>query len=378
MKKRFRDVNDNKIRELANSPYLKLFIDGIHYFIEQFSQGKLFFNQDKIKQFQEIATIFLGKSIIFYRNEMVQVYVTQYNEFNSLVSKDYPNLFQIEKDFTQQNIFTKKDMAHPMENVKKAVLFYNESTGSELMNRVGQLGRGMLEINSRAENSRLSDSEETNLLKASLEFLKKGDSDILDLLQNSIKNVENYPDKEIFSEKINHLQILNQLKISTLDRLKKVPAESIRKFLIGIQDTQSHIEYFCRYFHRLVHIKKFGNQKYGREYYRYNSKQFDEEKFHKMCKTELNDFPKLQNFLRRYCITFKELRNIRAHRVPGEVKILRGGFIVIPAIGNEKRKYIDYREKCEKMINYGVFINKIKLHPHSPYDESEDVFVSLE
>ena len=186
MKKRFRDINDNKIRELANSPDLKLFLDGIPYFIEQLLQGKLFFNQDKIKQFQEIATKFLGKSIVFYRNEMVQTYVTQYSEFNSLVSKDNPNLFQIEKDFTQQNIFTKKDMAHPIENVKKAVLFYNESTGSELMSSVGQLGRSMLEINSRAENSRLSDSEETNLLKASLEFLKKGDSGILDLLQNSI------------------------------------------------------------------------------------------------------------------------------------------------------------------------------------------------
>ena len=106
----------NKIRELANSPDLKLFLDGILYFIEQLKKGKLFFNQDKIKQFQEIVTIYLGKSIVFYRNEMVQAYVTQYNEFNSLVSKDYPIPFQIEKEFTQQNIFTKKNMAHPMEN----------------------------------------------------------------------------------------------------------------------------------------------------------------------------------------------------------------------------------------------------------------------
>ena len=53
MKKRFRDINDNKIRELANSPDLKLFLDGIPYFIEQLIQGKLFLNQDKIKQFQE-------------------------------------------------------------------------------------------------------------------------------------------------------------------------------------------------------------------------------------------------------------------------------------------------------------------------------------
>jgi len=265
-----------------------------------------------------------------------------------------------------------------MENVKKSVLFYNESTGSELMSRVGQLGRDMLEINSRAENSRLSNSEETRLLKASLEFLKKRDSGILDLLQKSITNVENYPDKEIFSENVNQMRFLNQLQTSSLERLKNNPVERVKIFLTGIQDTQSHIEYFCRVFHRLVHIKKYGNQEYGKEYYHYKSKQFDEDKFRDMCKTELNDFPELQNFLRKYCITFKILRNIRAHQVAGEVKILPGGFIYIPDIENEKGKYIDYREKREKMINYGVFINKIKLHPHNPYDESEDVFVSLD
>lgn len=377
MKKRFRDINDNKIRELASLPDLKLFLDEITYFIGQLLQGKLFFNQNRIKQFQEIATIFLSKSIVFYRNEMVQTYVAQYNEFTSLVSKDYPNLFQIEKEFIQQNIFTKKNMAQPIENVKKAVLFYNESTASELMSIVGQLGMDLLEINSRAENTRLSDSEGTSLIKASLEFLKKRDNGILDLLQNVIKNVENYPDKEIFSENVNQMRFLIQLQTSSLDRLRNNPVEIVKNFLAGIQDTQSHIEYFCRYFHRLVHIKKWGNQEYGEEYYHYNSNQFDEEKFRDMCKTELNDFPELQNFLRKYCNTFKKLRNMRAHQVAGEVKIFPGGFIFIPDTRNEKGKYIDYREKREKMITYGVFINKIKLHPHSPYDESEDVFVSI-
>ena len=60
------------------------------------------------------------------------------------------------------------------------------------MSIVGQLGMDLLEINSRAENTRLSDSEGTSLIKASLEFLKKRDNGILDLLQNVIKNVENY------------------------------------------------------------------------------------------------------------------------------------------------------------------------------------------
>ncbi|MFX0037502.1 MAG: hypothetical protein ACFE9I_17905 [Candidatus Hermodarchaeota archaeon] len=370
MKKTLRDINNNKVRDLANS------LD-LNYFVEQLLRGKIFFNQDKIKQFQEILTIFFGKSIVFYRNEIVQACVTQYNEFNSLVSEDYPNLFKTEKEFAQQNVFTKKKMAHPMENVKKTVLFYGESTGFELMSRLGQVGKDLLEISSRAENFKLSDSEGMSLLKASLEFTKRRDDGIFDLLQNFIKNIENYPYKEKFSENIDQIRFLNQLKTSSLIRSKKNPVESIKNFLIGIQDTQSHIEYFCRYFHRLVHIKNYGNKKYGGEYYNYNSNQFDEQKFRVMCKTELNDFPELQKFLRSYCRTFSKLRNIRAHQVAAEAKIFPEGFILIPVIENEKGKFIDYKEKREKMINYGVFINKIKLHPYSPYDESEDLFVCL-
>ncbi|KKN67842.1 hypothetical protein LCGC14_0457220 [marine sediment metagenome] len=378
MNKRFRDINNNKIKELANSQDLFLFLDGVHYFIKQYSQGKVFFNQDKIKRFQEIAANFLGKSITFYHNEMVQTYVAQYNDFNLILSKNFPDLFQKEIEVSQQNIFNKKEMAHPMENVKKTVLFYNESTGSELMSRAGQLGRDLLEIGSRAENSRVSDTEETNILEASVQFLKKKDTSILDLLQSLIKNVENYPDKEIFSENINHMGLLIQLKNSSLERLENNPVEYVNKFLTGISDTQSHIEYFCSYFHRLVHIKKYGNREYGEEYYDFRSKQFNEKKFFDMCKTELNDFPDLQNFFKRYCNTFKKLRNIRSHQVAGEVKVFHNGFISIPNINNKKGKRFDYREKREKMITYGVFINKIKLHTYSPYNESEDIFVTLE
>lgn len=51
MKKEFREINDNKTKELMNSPDLKLFNDEIQYIIEQYLQGKLFFNQDKIEHF---------------------------------------------------------------------------------------------------------------------------------------------------------------------------------------------------------------------------------------------------------------------------------------------------------------------------------------
>jgi len=378
MKKKFKKLNDYKIKELLNSPDLNQFSNELPYFLDRLGQGKLFFNHDKTKEIQEMAPMFFGKSLVIYSNEMVQNYVTQYNEFKSLVSEEYPDLFQIEENYIVQNIFTKKHMAHPMEYVNKSVLFYGDSTGSALMSRIGEVGKDLLEINSRAELSSSCDQEALKLLRESLEFPKKQDTKILDHLQSFIKKAEKYPSKERFSENIDQIRILNSLKSSSLESFKKNPVEIVRNFLTGIQDAQSHIEYFCKHIHRLVHIKKYGNQKYEDEYYRYNSKMFDEEKFRDMCKSKLNDYPDLKNFLRRYCITFKDLRKIRAHQVTGDTKILSGGFIWIPNIENEKGKYIDYREKREKMITYGVFINKISLYSQSPYDESEDVFIILE
>ena len=167
--------------------------------------------------------------------------------------------------------------------------------------------------------------------------------------------------------------ILNQ----TIIRYNKNPTENIKDFIVGIQDTQSHIEYFCKYFHRLAHIEKYGNQEYDNFYYKYFSNKFDDGLFRDMCQSELNDFPDLQSYLRRLCITFKELRNIRAHQAAGKAKILSGGYIWIPKIGKEAGKRIEYKDKREKIITYGLFVNKINLHLTSPYVFDEDVFVSL-
>ena len=199
----------------------------------------------------------------------------------------------------------------------------------------------------------------------------------LDTLQSTINKNECYPDKEEFNQLLDQLRTLQTFLNRTVIRYKKKPTENIKDFIVGIQDSQSHIEYFCKYFHRLIHIKKYGNQEYDKFYYQYFSKKFDDELFRDMCQTELNDFPDLQCYLRRLCITFKELRNIRAHQAAGKAKILSGGYIWIPKIGKEAGKRIDYKEKREKIITYGLFVNKIKLHQTSPYVIDEDVFVSL-
>ena len=49
--------------------------------------------------------------------------------------------------------------------------------------------------------------------------------------------------------------------------------------------------------------------------------------------------------------------------------------LIIPVIGEEHNKIINYLELCDDIISYGIFINKIELHSKSPYNTSEDIFV---
>ena len=46
--------------------------------------------------------------------------------------------------------------------------------------------------------------------------------------------------------------------------------------------------------------------------------------------------------------------------------------LVVPVIGEEEPLKIKHQELCDFIISYGVFINKIKIHPKSPYEISED------
>ena len=358
MKKFFTDLNDEELIEFVQSSENKKFMEGTQYFIKQTLEGKLFFDLRKIRHFVDN----LGKATEVIKNEIVSLYVTQYNEFISSISHAYPNLYKDELKFARQNIFNSITMAHPMEFVKKCVLFYGESSGSGLMERIGILGMEINKFVPQLENSEISESEALTLLRNAGKFLKTGKGSTPDDIQDFIQKQENYRSKEDFIKIMGKIKDLNELKNYTLNKTKENPTEVITNFLTGIQDTQSHIEYFCRFFHRLVHIKKYGNQDYGEEYYRRYRKKFEDDEFRDMCRDELEAYPELQRYLRKTCNTFKDLRNIRAHQVAGNSKFLNKDYIYIPNVNQEGGKCIDHKEKRNKIITYGVFINKIQLY----------------
>ncbi len=367
-----RDPNNEELSKFNGSLATERTQEGINYFIEQILQGKLFFNFEKIKDLLEL----FGNSVVIIKNERIPVYVSQYIKFISQVMRDYPNLYQEELDFARQICFDNQKMPHPMQQAKKCLLIYNQPIGMDLMGRIGNLGKELFDINSTAGNLEISDLDANNLLKEANKFVETHDSKNLDSIQNLMKKQKDYPDIERFTENVNQIRILNQFKNASLEKSKAGPVEDVKIFLSGIQDTQSHIEYFCSFFHRLVHIKNWGNREYDDEYYRYNSKKFKKSSFLDMCERELNIFPELQKFLKDYCTTFKIPRNLRAHQDFGEARISPAGIITIIDKNTGEIREIDYNEKREKLISYGVFINKIKLYSNSPFDESEDVFIS--
>ncbi|MBY8992712.1 MAG: hypothetical protein KGD58_18355 [Candidatus Lokiarchaeota archaeon] len=73
------------------------------------------------------------------------------------------------------------------------------------------------------------------------------------------------------------------------------------------------------------------------------------------------------------------MRNINAHQVPGEIYLSKDRKqLIIPKVGEEDTLRIHYEILCDKIITYGIFINKIGLHPKSHYDISEDTFGILQ
>ena len=69
------------------------------------------------------------------------------------------------------------------------------------------------------------------------------------------------------------------------------------------------------------------------------------------------------------------MRNINAHQVPEEIYLSKDQkMLIISVIGKTENFKINHRELYDTIITYGIFINKIDLHPKSPYDPSEDTF----
>jgi len=341
-------------------------------FVHDSIQGKKFFNRETIIKMKDFVEPFFLKI-----EEIKQpIPLSQYQDFISTIAKAQPDLFQEEREKTQQKIFS--IMEHPMKFVKYLYPMYSDNLNYI---RCAQKSKEILDITSSLDDSEISEEKLVELL----DFIKK----VADSLQkrnmvgtcNYLKafinkqNCYSEEKKDIINEKLDELvQIIEEQALRRKEIINN-PTEFGRNILRAVIYTRSHIEYFLSHIHRLVHIKNKGNKDYGGKYYQYGSNMFSVRNFINMCEEELKDFEALQSFLIDYSKKLKELRNINAHQVVGEIKLSADHkFLLIPEIGKKDNQKINHKELCDTIISYGIFINKIELHPKSPYDTSEDTF----
>jgi len=332
-------------------------------------QGKMFFDKNTIQQLKGLAMPF------FYNIEENDqtIPVSQYQKFNSKIEKAQPVLFQEEREYSQRIIFNIKNLDHPMKFVKYLFPVYS----IELNKRIAKKNKELLDICLNSGDSRDLDIEDFLVFFNKFRdfLIKRNFKESFNQLKTFLNN-QNFYSKEVKAKIIEKIdEIIYIVKEQELNRKQILndPTEFGRNVLRAVHYTQSHIEYFCSYVHRLVHIKTQKDRIYEGKYYRYNSKKFWEDKFIKMCKNNLKDFKALQIFLTKCCNELKKLRNINAHQAAGEITISKDyKMLVVPAIGEEEPLKIKHQELCDFIISYGVFINKIKIHPKSPYEISED------
>lgn len=357
------------------------FDDDLEYIISQVSQGRLLYDMKKLKSLNKIMPILFGNDLIFISNETVQILVDEYQEFTSLVSAEHSDLYEEETKFIRNHIFGEHKNDHPLNYIKYLFPIYSESMGHQLIFEIIQIYREIREINSTLEDSRVSFFPTIKfLVKFFVKYIGKDLIGCAYDLKFYLKNQKNIPRaiKIQINEKISHLITLMEIRNHYLKNTASNLTEFARHILTAINYTQSHIDYFFRYIHRLVHINLNGNTKYKGTYYRRFSKRFDTNEFKKMCTKHLNDYENLKIFLIDFCDTFSEFRHISAHQIPKKFVISSDKTSILFSIVNKKEKVkINHEEMYKKILTYGVFINKIQLHPSSPYDDEEDLFITF-
>jgi len=354
--------------------------DVLRKFIEQISQGKLY---HKSQMFQKgVFSLFFGDAINFFNVDDVQVLVSQYSEFDAKVSSEECELYQQEKKFTQNKIFFK--LGYPMDFVKYLFPLYNHSTGFQLSMSIGKVGIELFDMISRSDVE-VPELEKLSFLEGFLKtfpnlLLTREFKIGLEQVKNFINDQKLFPKKELkrFNELLDQLSNLSEKQQLELYRISNNPTEFGRDFLRATNYAQSHIEYFCRFVRRLLHILEEGNKEYRDKYYKHFSWEFEQGEFNKKCEEELNEFPKLKDFLIRYSTHLKKLRNINAHQIAREFYLIpEKGMMGFPVVGDDEDMGIKHEEIADKIIKYGIFINMIGLHPNNPYEKSENLFISL-
>lgn len=349
--------------------------------IFQLSQGKLF-HEEEIFQKGMVKMAF-GNNIKISDHFNSKDIISQYESFVKEVSSKQPNLYKRERKFTRNMIFHK--MAYPMDIVKYLFPFYNNSNGYEVAAQLGKLYSEILKLIPELNNLEVSESEQVKFVIESLinfsEYVLSGEVDKLVVyVKNFINTHKTFPKKSLdrMNELLDKLNFLIQKRNRILEEISKDPTEFGRDFLRAINYTQSHMEYFCKYVHRLIHIIENGNDDYKNSYYKHYSTDFKKKKFIKTCEDEICDYPAFKNYLKDLVTQLNELRNINAHQIPRKFYLspLKSQ-LCFPVIGSETDKCVDHEKLADMIIKYAIFINSIDLHPENSYSKSEHVFLGL-
>ena len=333
--------------------------------VDNLIQGKKSLTNESVQKLKAFSSPFFGIKLINISGP-----ISQYQEFISRIEDAQPELYQEEKEDTQNRIF--KIERHPIEYVKYLFPLYNDTF---FYNNLLLKCTGIIEECFNIEGSEI-DSEKLPEIKSLFDSIKKRDFRGALTTLKSLNN--HYTLSKEKQAKVNRRinELIQVIEERTLRRkhIFEDPAEFIRKILSAVNDTQSHIDLFCAYIHRLVHIKNEGNSDFEGKYYQSGSKYFDVGKFLKMCKEELNDFTDLHKFIKRCASRIRKMRNLQAHRGVKKLSFSKDyKKIVIPRTDMPDYRF-SYDELCDFIISYGNFINKIGVHPKSRYDPSEDTF----
>ena len=307
-------------------------------FLESSMEGKLFHHSQTLYRFKGFMSPFFNVTIL---NQPVPV--SQYQEFTSKIQTAYPKLFRKEKEYSQNNIFDKTE--HPMEYIKYIIPEYNDN-----LTFLRSTLRSKELFETTFNFTKFDDSEENG--EKILDFYSKfSDSlhkkDRMAALNNLKKfNIQYQPSlkrKEDLNKGIDNLiPVLKEQKIRKAFIMENF-SEFGRNLLRATNYTQSHIEYFCAYFHRLIHIKNNGDRNYRKNYYNYDSKSFWGKNFREACREELKDFKDLKTFLVKYSYILKVLRNINSHQVPGEICLSKDRkYILLQETGKKRKKRENY------------------------------------
>ncbi|MBD3211363.1 MAG: hypothetical protein GF311_02055 [Candidatus Lokiarchaeota archaeon] len=352
-------------------------LHSLSYFINHVGKGKLFF--EDIPYLKAILLDFFGENITIYESKIVRNVVKQYNSFVNKIISQEENLYNQENRKTLKEIFYK--IAFPMDIIKYAIPNYHNSSLREFSNEIVE---NYSQLSKSIANQNILEVSEKQLEFVSSFFdtyLKNTLSTNLDKSINIVKDILESQEKgQELPNKINEilessLTSINKRKRS-LQEIYDNPTEFGRNFLRTINYIQSHMEYFCVFFRRLIHIIKENTNNYEGRYYDHFNNKFEDKEFRKICRKTLSFYPDLKNYLIQITRQLRKLRNINAHQIPRKFTIIpEYDLICFPVVGRKGLKCISHKKTLYNMIKYAFFFNNIDFHQKNSYKKEEKMFI---